>query len=308
MKQLCKTLLLIALPALIFGGTLTAEERGRVREMRGTFIRLVEQQVNEQGYLGVVIKPFESDDHVTVLVPRENEDLRVAARQLQEGQTLGIAFASEGQNNWVTRMEAGRPRDRADESAEGQKRIMPRGEIRREPGEFVQRPEGERRPAEGDVRRDPGQVQESPEARRDRAVRSAEERERLRPSLQREGARPAPGPEPMEAQIRGIVARHAEQMGRAVREAVGAHLQRMQAEIRELRAHAERMEREMQELRAENERLRMQLRNRGEPGIEREREIRERAEPQRRRESRPAQEGEPPRDREPRREPAPSPQ
>ena len=308
MKKLCKTLLLIALPALIFGGTLTAEERGRVREMRGTFVRLVEQQVNEQGYLGVVIKPFESDDHVTVLVPQENEDLRVAARQLREGQTIEIAFASEGPNNWLRRMEAGRPRDRAEESPEGQRRIMPAGEIRRDPGASAPRPEGERRAAERDVRRDPGQVRESPEARRDRAVRSAEEQARFRPRPQREGMEPARGPEPMEAQIREIVARHAEQMGRAVREVLGAHLERMQAELRELRAHAERMEREMQELRAENERLRMQLRNRGEPGMEPERAVRERTEPQRRREGRQPQEGELQRDPEPRREPAPSPQ
>jgi hypothetical protein len=286
MKTLCKMLTVVALAVMIFCGALVAEEPGRMREMRGTFIRLAEQQVNEQGYLGVVVKPFESNDQVTVLIPRENEDLRVAARQLREGQTLGIAFTSEGPNNWLTRMAAGRPRDRAEESPEGQRRNTP----------------------PGDIRRDPGQVRESPEVRRDRAVRSAEERERLRPGPEREGARPATGPEPMEVQIREIVARHAEQMGRAVREVLGMHLERMQAELRELRTHAERMEREMQELRAENERLRMQLRNRGEPGIEREPAIRERAEPQRRRESRPAQEGEPPRDREPRREPAPSPE
>jgi len=286
MRKLCKTLLLIAMPALICGGTLAAEERGGVREMRGTFIQLVEQQVNEQDCLGVVIKPLDSDDHVTVLIPRENEDLRAAARQLREGQTLGIAFTSEGPNNWLTRMAAGRPRDRAEESPEGRRGAIP----------------------PGDIRRDPGQARESPEVRRDRAVRSAEERERLGPRPQRERARPAPGPEPMEMQIREIVARQAEQMGRAVREALGAHLERMHAELRELRSHTERMEREMRELRAENERLRMQLRNRGEPGVEREPAIRERAEPQRRRESRPAQEGEPPRDREPGRAPVPSPQ
>jgi len=284
MRKLCKTLLLIAMPALICGGTLAAEERGGVREMRGTFIQLVEQQVNEQDCLGVVIKPLDSDDHVTVLIPRENEDLRAAARQLREGQTLGIAFAGEGPNNWLRRMEAGRQRERAQENVEGQ-----------------------RRPAEGDIRRDPGQVRESPEARRDRAVRGPEGQTRLRPSPQREGARPVPGPEPMEGQIREIVARHAEQMGRAFREVLRVHQDRMQAELRELRNRAERMEREMQELRAENERLRMQLRNRGEPGMERERAIRERTEPQRRKENRQAQEGQPQRDPEPKREPAPSP-
>ncbi len=278
MKKLCKTLILIALPAMTFGGMSAAEERGTVRQMRGTFIRLVEQQVDEQGYLGIVIKPLDSDDHVTVLVPRENEDLRVAARQLREGQPVGIAFAGEGPNNWLRRMEAGRQRDRAQENVEGQ-----------------------RRPAEGDIRRDPGQVRESPEARRDRAARGPEEQARLRPGMQREGGRPAPGPEPMEAQIKEIIARHAEQMSRAFREVLRVHQDRMQAELRELRGRTERMERELQELHAENERLRTQLRNRGEPGTQRQPAIRERTEAQRRSEGRPAQEGEP------RGEPAPSP-
>lgn len=305
MKKLCNAILLAA---LISGSMLAAEERGRVREMRGTFVRLVEQQVNEQGHLGIVIKPFESDDQVTVLVPRDNEDLRMAARQLREGQTLVIASASEGSNNWVTRIEAERPRDRAADSPEGRRIVVRREDIRRGEGEFAPRDEGQRRPAERDMRPDAGQVRESPEARRDRAVRSPEEQERLGLRRQREGDRPAPGPEQMEGQIREIVARSAEQMGRAFREILRAHTERMQAEIRELRANAERMEREMQELRAQNERLRMQLRNRAEPGMERERQMRDQPQPQRRRENPQAEEREPQRDREPRREPAPSPQ
>ena len=284
MRKLCKTFMLVALAALTFGGMPAAEERGTVRQMRGTFIRLVEQRVDEQGYLGVVIKPLESDDHVTVLIPRENEDLRVAARQLREGQTLGIAFASEGPNNWLRRMEAGRPRERAQEQVEGQ-----------------------RRPAEGDIRRDPGQVRESPEARRDQAIRGTEDQARFRPRPPQEGVGLVPGPDPMEGQIREIVARHAEQMGRAFREVLRVHQDRMQAELRELRNRAERMERELQELRAENERLRMQLRNRNEPGIERQRAPRERTELQRRREGRQIEEGEQQEDRGPREEPAPSP-
>ncbi len=278
MKKICKKLIIVAMPVMIFGGTLAAEERGTVRQMRGTFIRLAEQQVNEQDYLGVVIKPLDSDDQVTILIPRENEDLRAAARQLREGQPVGIAFAGEGQNNWLRRLEAGRQRERAQENVEVQ-----------------------RRPAQENIRRDPGQVRESPEARRDRAVRSPEEQTRLRARPPQEGTGPVPGSEPMEAQIKEIIARHAEQMSRAFREVLRVHQDRMQAELRELRNRAERMERELQALRAENERLRMQLRNRNEPVIERQRTTRERTEPQRRSEGRPAQEGEP------RGEPAPSP-
>lgn len=292
MKTLCNA---IVLAALISGGALAAEERGEVRRMRGTFVRLTEQQVNEQGHLGIVIKPFESDEHVTILVPRDNEDLRMAARQLREGQTLAVAFAPEGPNNWVTRLESERPRDRAENNPEGHRMVVRREESRRGEGELPPRDEGERKPAQRDMRRDAGPDRESPEDTRDRAIRR-----------QREGDRPAPGPEQMEAQIKEIIARNAEQMGRAFREILRAHTQRMQAEIRELRANAERMEREMQELRAQNERLKMQLRNRAEPGTERQRQMRD--QPQRRRESPEAQEREPQRDREPRRESAPSPQ
>jgi len=278
MKELCKMLVLAAVAALTFGETLAAGEGGELRQMRGTFIRLVEQQVNEQGHLGIVIKPLESDDHVTVLVPRENEDLRVAARQLREGQTLAIAFASEGPNNWLRRLEAGRQRERGQQSAGGERRVMPPGEVRRDQVEPGPRPEGQRRPAERNIRRDQGQVQQSPEGRPDRAARSPQEQERLRARPPREGIGPVRGPEPMEAQIRDIVARHAEQMGRAFREILRVRLERMEAELRELRGNTERMERQMQELRAENERLRMQLRNRNEPAVQRQRATRERTE------------------------------
>ena len=305
MKTLCNAILVAA---LMSGGALAAQERGEARRMRGTFVRLTEQQINEQGHLGIVIKPFESDEHVTVLVPRDNEDLRMAARQLKEGQTLAVAFAPEGPNNWVTRIESERPRDRAGESPEGRRIIVRREEIRRDEGNLPPRDEGQRRPAERDIRRDAGPGRESPEARRDRAVRSPEEQEHLAIRRQREGDRPAPGPEQLEAQIKEIITRNAEQMGRAFREILRAHTQRMQAEIRELRANAERMEREMQELRAQNERLRMQLRDRAEPGAERQRQMRDQPQPQRRRENPQAQEREPQREREPRREPAPSPQ
>ena len=306
MKKLCKTLALVALAALTFGGTLSAEERGRVREMRGTFVRLVEQQVNEQGCLGIVIKPSEGDQ-VTVLIPPENEDLRAAARQLRGGQALTIAFAGEGPNNWLRRLQAGRQRDPGQASPEGRRRTAAPGEVRRDPAEPGPRPDAARQPADGNVRRDRGPAEQNPEARRDRAVRSPEEQERLRVRPPREGIGPVPGPEPMEAQIRDVVVRHAEQMSRALREVLRTRMMRMEAELRELRGRAERMEREMQALRAENERLKMQLRNRNEPPAERQRAIRERANSPRPREGNQPQEGEPQRDSEPRREPAPTP-
>lgn len=285
MKKLNTTLVLVAMPALIFSGTLVAEERGRGGEMRGTFVRLVEQQVGAQGHLGVVIRPFESDDHVTVLVPQKNEDLRLAARQLREGQTLGIAFANEGRNNWVRRLETGPPRDPDEE-----------------------RPERTReRIIERQVRRDPRPHEDLPQPGRGGRFRSDEERERFLARRQRQPERPLPRLEQVQEELRDVVTGQMERMGRAVREVLGAHIERMQAELRELRAHAERMEREMHDLRAENERLRMQLRERAELRMEREREIRERAEAEHRRENREAEERELLRDRDQRGEPSPSP-
>jgi hypothetical protein len=286
MKKLCEMFVPVMLLVLILSGALAAQDRGRDGAIRGTFVRLIEREADQGQVMGIVVKPSERDEPVTVLVPRENEDLRQAARRLQEGQIVEIAFTSEGENNWLRRLEVSQPRDRGE-----------------------QRPEGRREPTiERQARRQQRQSEDMPEPDRARTFRNDEQRERFAARRERQPQRPMPRLDQMEEQLRDVIAGHTERMSRAIREVLRSHLEPMQAEIRELHANMERMERQMQELRAENERLRMQLRDRGEPGPEREPQIREQTEPQRRRENRQAEEREPQRDRDQRREPAPSPQ
>lgn len=285
MKKLCEMFMPVVLLALILSGVLGAQDRGRDGQVRGTFVRLIERETDQGQVMGIVVQPSERDQPVTVLVPRENEDLRQAARRLQEGQIVEITLASEGRNNWLRRLEAGPPRDRGQEQPERRRELIVERQIRREP-----------RP-----------VEDMPEIRRERTFRSEEERERFDARRQREPGRARSPLAQMEEQLRDIIAGHAERMDRAIKEALRAHSERMQAEIRELHANTERMERQIQELRAENERLRMQLRDRGEAGPERERQTRQRTEPQRQRQNRQPEERQVQRDPDQRREPEPAP-
>lgn len=141
MKEVRRTLVLVMLAALVFGGMLYAEDRDRGGAVRGTFVRLVEQQVGEHGYMSIVIKPLESDDRVTVLVPRQPEELGQAVRRLREGQKVGISFVSDGGHRWIRRLETER-REGAKERPEGRRALSIRREV-------VERREGARegRPA-----------------------------------------------------------------------------------------------------------------------------------------------------------------
>jgi hypothetical protein len=261
MKKVCRTLMLVVLVMLALGSMLWAEDPDGEGAVRGTFVRLVEREVDERGYMGIVVKPFERDDHVTVLVPREREELLQTARSLQEGQRMGISFVTEAGHMWIKGMEAER-RERVEERPEGGRRVA----IRRE------------------VRRRPGQIEDRPEDRRMRTFRGDPDREQFRAREERDARRPSPHLEQMERQLKEVVAGHLERMGRELKEVLGAHLGRMEAEFRELRAHVGRMERELQAIRGENERLRMQLRERAGPGREQEGRLRERREVERRRE------------------------
>jgi len=241
------TLLLMVLAALVFGSMLLAQDSGRRGVVRGTFVRLVEQQVGEQGYLGIVVKPSESDEHVTVLVPRRPEQLAQRVRGLREGQDVEIGFVMDGGRRWARPMEAER-REGVEERPEGRRREAVRREVveRREP------------------------AQERPEGRRGQAVRREVVERRVGPREGREAGRPLP---------------NLEQAERELREILNAHFGRMARQFRELASRMERMERELQALRAENERLRMQLRQAGGPGREREGDLRGRREGDRPRES-----------------------
>ena len=138
MKKICRILVLGVLAGLLFGGMLWAEDGDRSGAVRGTFVQLVEREVGERGYMGIVIKPFESDDHVTVLVPRQREELWQAARRLREGQEVGISFVTEAGHKFIKDMEAER-RERIEEIPEGRKKVTIRREIQRREGSREER-------------------------------------------------------------------------------------------------------------------------------------------------------------------------
>ncbi|MHC4558910.1 MAG: hypothetical protein ACYS80_16590 [Planctomycetota bacterium] len=128
MKKVSRILMLGMLSMLIFCGMLLAEERYRDGSVGGTFVRLVEKEVGERGYMGIVIKPHERDDHVTILVPRQREELWQAARRLQSGQKVGVSFDTEAGHKWIKGMEAER-REVVEEGPDGGRRINVRREV-----------------------------------------------------------------------------------------------------------------------------------------------------------------------------------
>ncbi len=128
MKKASRILVLGVLSMLIFSGVLLAEERDRDGSVDGIFVRLVEREVGERGYMGIVIKPHERDDHVTILVPRQREELVQAVRRLREGQNIGVSFVTEAGQKWVKGMEAER-REVVEEGLEGRRRMNVRREV-----------------------------------------------------------------------------------------------------------------------------------------------------------------------------------
>jgi len=301
MKRLDKMLIVVALAVLMFGVVLYGAERDRDGRLRGNFVGLTEREVGERGYMGIVVKPLDSDDNVTVLIPWNNERLIQTAHDLRQGQRIGISFATEDDFRWVREMEVDRRREEIERRPENEERVIVRREIRMdaEPAER-QRVFREQRP-----------LRPEPEAERERFRERGSRDFRPEPDIEREGVRGREGrqprpeppyPERIDAQLREIVEVHMDRMHRVLREVFMTHLERTEMELRELRGHIERMERQMQELRAENERLRMQLRERGRMQRE-EIEVFERRQPDRPREGRAPRQREVQRDRERRTDP-----
>ena len=85
MKIQLKMLVLAGFSAFMFCSVLQGEQRDRKGIVRGIFIRLIEQKVGDEDYMGIVVKPFDSDNHVTVLIPRNREELVRSARGFGEG-------------------------------------------------------------------------------------------------------------------------------------------------------------------------------------------------------------------------------
>ncbi len=128
MKKARRILVLSVLSMLIFSSVLWAEKRDRNGEVGGNFVRLVEQEVGERGYMGIVIKPHDRDNHVTVLVPRQREELLQAARRLQAGQKIGVSFVTEAGHKWVKGMEAERL-EVVEEGPDGRRKTNVRREV-----------------------------------------------------------------------------------------------------------------------------------------------------------------------------------
>jgi len=241
MKKICRMLVLGVLAGLLFGGMLWAEDGDRHGAVRGTFVRLVEREVGEQGYMGIVIKPFERDDHVTVLVPRQREEIWRAARSLQEGQKVGIFFVTEAGHKFFKGMETER-REVVEEGPEDRRRMIVRREV-------VRRDEDERekhkaqRPAH--LEQMEGQLKEVVAGHLERMGRALKE----------------------------VLGEHLERMEAELRE-LRAHTERMQEELQELRAENERLRMELRGRRDPERERERDARIRREGSEREEREIR----------------------------------
>ena len=213
MKRINRMLVLAVLACLMFGGMLRAEDGDRSGALRGTFVQLVEREVGEQGYLGIVIKPFERDDHVTVLIPRRPEELGQAARRLQKGQRVSVSFVTEAGQKWVKGMEAER-REVVEEGPEGRRRVSVRREVLR-----------------------------SEDARERREIKRPAHLEQIKGQLKEIVAGHL---ERMGRALKEVLGVHLERMEAEFRE-LRAHMEKMEKELQELRAENERLKRQLRE-------------------------------------------------------------
>ncbi len=207
MKKIYRMLVLGVLAGLLLGGMLLGEDRDRDGSVGGTFVRLVERAVGERGYMGIVIKPHDRDDHVTVLVPGEREELWQAARRLQEGQKVGVSFVTEAGHKFIKGMEAER-REVVEDRPGGRRRVSVRREVIRREG--VRERREARRPAH--LEQMEGQLKEVVAGHLERMGRALKE----------------------------VLGEHLERMEAELRE-LRAHIERMQEELQELRAENERL-------------------------------------------------------------------
>ncbi len=249
MKKVCRMLVLGMLAGLVFGGMLWAEDGDRSGAVRGIFVRLVEREVGERGYMGIVIKPCERDDHVTVLVPRQREELWQAARRLREGQKVGVSFVTEAGHKFIKGMETER-REIVEERPEGRRRMIVRREV-------VRRDEDER---EKHKAKRPAHLEEM----------EGQLKEVVSGHLERMGRA-----------LKEVLGTHLERMEAELRE-LRVHIGRMQEELQELRAQNERLKWQLRERGGPEREREREVRIRRE--VEERREDREREERERRRE------------------------
>lgn len=118
LKQTKTISLAAAVAAISLGAILFAQEDARLAEVRGVFVKLIERQVGEKEYVGIVVRPLESDDEVTILTPREPENLIDMARKLKEGQKVEIRYAPNDGQNWLRNLGAEWQREDGQERTE----------------------------------------------------------------------------------------------------------------------------------------------------------------------------------------------
>ena len=250
MKKQCTILMLGLLVAAVFTGVLWAEREREEGEVRGTFVRLAEQEVGEREHLAIIIKPVESDDHLPILVPRKDDFLQ-AARMLQEGDKVEIVFVVEEGQRWLKTIKAERRRESV-----------------------------ERRRVETKRRRE--DVEERRDVRSPRPERDVEERDRPRRDIE-----PRRDPERREAdELQGMFRRlweRLDRMERELKELLEVRMERMERELKELRAENARLRRQLQE-------RRVLLRTEPSREVRRQRDIEVRRETREREEARPLEE------------------
>jgi len=285
----CKILMMGLIMAMLFTSILWAQERPREGEVRGLFLRLDERMVGEQEYLAIVIRPMESDEPVTLLLPQRPEELRALAHQLREGQNVEIVYVVEEGQKWVRRIETERrpgPEEREQmllvlrSDIERQRMAEQIDKMRGRLAELRQAAERAEREGQHDraaelreqARRMAEEIDAHVRKAKDRGPAEAEELERRREEERRVEARRRirPGrpeglwerrevdrrwPRPMEIEPRRERIRE-----RPEPPGPGAHLERMQEELHDLLAeHLERMANAFRELQMHVERLERQL-------------------------------------------------
>jgi len=107
--------------AVVLVGFVGPAARGQTRgEVRGEFVRLVEKQVGDREFLGVVVDRFEGAGQATLLVPMRrtesgrvvrNEDLAAWARRLRPGTKVEIAYVRDGGAMFIKRAESAQHRE-----------------------------------------------------------------------------------------------------------------------------------------------------------------------------------------------------
>ena len=135
MKRLALVLTVWAVVGGACISTAQADEEGRKgKVIEGKFVRLVEKQIGEREYLGVVVSPGEGKEAVTLLVPLRKaedgrwvrlEELAGRAKRLRPGQHVEVLYTVEEGQKWIRKIGGAPPRE-GTEASEGER---PRGEL-----------------------------------------------------------------------------------------------------------------------------------------------------------------------------------